>query len=269
MIIFGIDSSTKRLSIAASSAGKVLASKNLFADKGFLSSIIFNIDELLKKSGLKLSSVDAFCVNTGPGDFTGTRIGISLVKTLGMVLEKPAYGINTLDVFCIQAIAKNEVKMQSMAEDGNDIFIAPLLDVKREEIFTALYKVVFTGSSNRKRKISAEKISNNMLCQYGKLSPSLEELFLTKGLKMNKNKKPFIFLCGTALKSYKNITAALPGSNYFFIPDRQSAWPEAGFLNLAAFKLMQEENKVHQNKNKNISPFYVREFVPFKGNSAK
>ena len=50
------------------------------------------IDELLKKRGKKIEDITEIEVNTGPGSFTGLRVGVSVSNTLGWVLGVPVNG---------------------------------------------------------------------------------------------------------------------------------------------------------------------------------
>lgn len=52
------------------------------------------IDELLKKSGKKIEDITEIEVNTGPGSFTGLRVGVSVANALGWVLGVPVNGKN-------------------------------------------------------------------------------------------------------------------------------------------------------------------------------
>lgn len=54
--------------------------------------VLFLIDKLLKKHGLTAQDLDAVEVNTGPGSFTGLRVGISVANTLGVALQIPING---------------------------------------------------------------------------------------------------------------------------------------------------------------------------------
>jgi len=52
------------------------------------------IDKILKKEGIGLKQITEIEVNTGPGSFTGLRVGVSVANTLGWVLEIPVNGNN-------------------------------------------------------------------------------------------------------------------------------------------------------------------------------
>src|SRR4030043_2361682 len=101
MYILGIDSTTGRVSIAVNSDQQLLSKVEYGKNQKYMVSIISLIDKALKKVNVSPDFVDLFAVNIGPGDFTGTRIGISVAKTLAWVGNKPIYGIGSLDVVAL------------------------------------------------------------------------------------------------------------------------------------------------------------------------
>lgn len=145
MYILGIDSTTKRMSISVSYDKNVLYELEDDKSQGFIINIISFINKVLTKSRIPLQKIDAYCVNTGPGDFTGTRIGISIVKTLAWVQSKPVYGINSPDVFAAGIALNNRKRIEKYLSEGRSLFICPLLDVKRGELYFALYKIIEGG----------------------------------------------------------------------------------------------------------------------------
>ena len=74
-----------------------------------------------------MNDLDAFAVSLGPGSFTGLRIGISIVKGLAWATGKPLAGVPTLD-----ALAANVPFLP--------YFICPVLDARKGEIYTALFR---------------------------------------------------------------------------------------------------------------------------------
>jgi len=60
------------------------------------------IDNLLVSVGLKADQMDLFAFTAGPGSFTGLRVGMSTIKGLAFILQKPVIGVYTLD-----ALARN------------------------------------------------------------------------------------------------------------------------------------------------------------------
>jgi tRNA threonylcarbamoyladenosine biosynthesis protein TsaB len=81
----------------------------------------------LSLAGIGVEGIDLFALTLGPGSFTGLRIGASTIKGLAVTTGKPVVGISTLE-----ALAYNAV--------GYPDLICPLLDARKGEIYTALYR---------------------------------------------------------------------------------------------------------------------------------
>ena len=126
MNILAIDTSSHSLSIAAAKDNKILASRNIRLKENLSSSIILEIKKILRKAKLSLSVLDGFAIGLGPGSFTSLRVGLSTVKALSFVLQKPVVGISSLDV-----IAMN------VKEDGP---VCVLSDAKRNLLYACFYE---------------------------------------------------------------------------------------------------------------------------------
>ncbi|MDH7480056.1 MAG: tRNA (adenosine(37)-N6)-threonylcarbamoyltransferase complex dimerization subunit type 1 TsaB, partial [Syntrophomonadaceae bacterium] len=90
------------------------------------------LDTWLREAELKLEHLDGMAVTTGPGSFTGLRIGIATAKGLAQALGVPLVGVPTLD-----ALALNLA--------GSAGLICPILDARKGEIYTALYRSPHPG----------------------------------------------------------------------------------------------------------------------------
>lgn len=84
------------------------------------------LDDLLKTLGMEPAEFDAIAVSAGPGSFTGLRIGSATAKGLGLALNLPIIEVPTVD-----GIAYNLF--------GTDRLICPLMDAKRQQVYTGLY----------------------------------------------------------------------------------------------------------------------------------
>ncbi|MDF2612963.1 MAG: tsaB [Clostridia bacterium] len=127
MNILGIDASGIAGSIAYMKDNK-LVGEYYICDKLTHSETIMPMMEHMKQLiGLDLSTLDAIAVTSGPGSFTGLRIGVTTAKALALALDKPIIGIPTLD-----AIANNITHTEHV--------ICPMMDARRNQVYTALYQ---------------------------------------------------------------------------------------------------------------------------------
>lgn len=127
MNILAIDASGIAGSAAYIKNGK-LAGEYYFCDKLTHSQTIMPMLEHMKTLiNLKFEEVDAVAVTSGPGSFTGLRIGVTAAKTLALALNVPIIGVPTLDVIA-GGICFTEH------------FICPIMDARRNQVYTAVYQ---------------------------------------------------------------------------------------------------------------------------------
>ncbi len=85
------------------------------------------IEYMMKNAEIEFSDIDLFAVTVGPGSFTGERIGVATAKALAHAVNKPMIGVSAL-----KAMAYN-LKY-------TDYLICPIMDARREQVYTASYK---------------------------------------------------------------------------------------------------------------------------------
>ena len=95
------------------------------------------IDKLIKESGWRIADLNAIGVSIGPGSYTGLRIGLSTAKGLCFALKIPLITINTLEIMAFSAI--NEIETHDPDLFPRNLFICPMIDARRMEVFTAVY----------------------------------------------------------------------------------------------------------------------------------
>lgn len=137
MRILAIETATRRGSWAIAEDGEVVAAVEGPDDRSHAERLPGALVEMLAARGLTLADVDAFAVTTGPGSFTGLRIGIATAQGLAM-----ATGARVIPVPTLDAIA--EAAAADPASAGLD-YIAVWLDGQRREIFAALYAMRRAG----------------------------------------------------------------------------------------------------------------------------
>jgi tRNA threonylcarbamoyladenosine biosynthesis protein TsaB len=125
--ILAIDTSTPVGSIAIVEGALLRAQHILNISATHNQRLLPGIDRILMETEWSLNDLDALAVSLGPGSFTGLRIGISIVKGLAWATGKPLAGVPTLD-----ALAANVPFVPHP--------ICPVLDARKGEIYTALFR---------------------------------------------------------------------------------------------------------------------------------
>ncbi len=127
MRVLGIDTSTQCGSIGLVEGQQILCEYMLNRKMSHSERVLKTIDRVLEDSGVSIGEIDGFAISIGPGSFTGLRIGVSAVKGLAFATGKRVAGVSTLD-----ALAQN-IKY-------SPYLICPLLDARKGEVYTALYR---------------------------------------------------------------------------------------------------------------------------------
>lgn len=126
-MILGIDSSAVTAGCALYDGEKIIAEEFLNTAHTHSQTLLPMIETMLKTSGKTLSDVEKIAVTTGPGSFTGLRIGVSCVKGMCFGAEIPCVDVSTLE-----AVAYNFV--------GVDGIICACMDARLKQAYNALFK---------------------------------------------------------------------------------------------------------------------------------
>lgn len=103
MIILACETSTLLGSVALLEGNRVLSYKDSLRQGSHSDILNIFIESVLVESGKKLSDVNLFASGIGPGSFTGIRISLNAIKTLGYCFDRPVVGINSLKTLAAQA----------------------------------------------------------------------------------------------------------------------------------------------------------------------
>jgi len=95
--ILGIDTTNKIASVAVYENERLLGEKFSDDQKTHSEKVLPIVDELLKEINISIQEIEQFVVCTGPGSFTGIRIGVSLVKGMAEGLDKKVIGVTSLE----------------------------------------------------------------------------------------------------------------------------------------------------------------------------
>lgn len=130
-MILQIETATTVCSVALAKDGQVLAYKQLDERNIHAEIITLFIDELITSAGIGYDDIDAIAVSSGPGSYTGLRIGVSTAKGLCFALDKPLIAVETL-----AAMADGV----SVAGTGTQTLLCPMIDARRMEVYTAIFE---------------------------------------------------------------------------------------------------------------------------------
>jgi tRNA threonylcarbamoyladenosine biosynthesis protein TsaB len=148
MLLLAVDTSGKQGSIALARTAKLLAESNVVADSdagnvievievvplaggAFSAQLIPQVAALLKNHSFTKNDIDAFVVASGPGSFTGLRVGLAAIKALAEVLAKPIAAVSLLEALALAG--------------GSQGRAVAALDAGRGEVYSGEYDI--TGDS--------------------------------------------------------------------------------------------------------------------------
>ena len=97
MKILAIDTSTTHSSCSVMEDNNIVGDFSINQSMSHNEILLVMVDEVLKKLNIDIEDIDLFVAVTGPGSFTGIRIGVTVVKALAMALNKPIVAVNTLE----------------------------------------------------------------------------------------------------------------------------------------------------------------------------
>ena len=99
MLILALDTSADFVSVALLDEVKVYAYVDEQMERGQAEALIPKIQYVLNQSHLTMRDVQGIAVSTGPGSFTGVRIGLACARALGLALNVPVYGVTCFEAW--------------------------------------------------------------------------------------------------------------------------------------------------------------------------
>lgn len=138
MPTLAFDTATEVLAVSLGDNARVICDENIEAGRSHLELLLPTIHDLLKRNDYSLADIDQIVVGTGPGTFSGLRVGVSTARALAQALEIPLSGFSTLEAVALELSGSFEAKKIHK--------ILPLIDAKRGQVFTRLYRIEEAGS---------------------------------------------------------------------------------------------------------------------------
>jgi tRNA threonylcarbamoyladenosine biosynthesis protein TsaB len=122
--ILAVDTTAEFGSLALVENGMAVEEVLLHSPDGFGHVLFGQIEQLLERNGWSVDSIDVFASASGPGSFTGVRVGLAAVKGLAEAVSKPVVAVSNL---------------QALASFGSQPLRATVLDARRGEVYGAVY----------------------------------------------------------------------------------------------------------------------------------
>jgi len=127
-IILSLETSTAVCSVALHENGKLLAVLELHREQAHASKLAVLIDQVLRLADVTINQVNAVAVSSGPGSYTGLRIGASTAKGLCYALGIPLIAVGTLELLAAQ--------ISSFTTENS--YRCPMIDARRMEVYCYL-----------------------------------------------------------------------------------------------------------------------------------
>ena len=203
-LILNIETSTKTCSVNLSKNGQIIENREISSEKYVHGEKLhLLIKELFTSSKISIQKLNAVAVSSGPGSFTGLRIGVSTAKGLSFSLNIPLISMDAIEIM---------IQQYNMISTNENAIFFPMIDARRNEVYTAGYNI-------HKTKI------DDIHC------PEINEVFLSKNMKYSE----IVFLGDGATKFKTKF------NNNKIIIDDKPINSSLGMVNFTYHKYLKEE----------------------------
>jgi tRNA threonylcarbamoyladenosine biosynthesis protein TsaB len=123
-VILAIDTTSEYGSLALCEQDRVIEEVAIHSPDGFAHVVFQELQDLLNRNGLGIAGIDRYAAASGPGSFTGVRVGLTLAKGLAFATGKKVVAVSIL---------------QAVASFGSGALRAPVIEARRGEVYAAVY----------------------------------------------------------------------------------------------------------------------------------
>lgn len=219
-----LDAATRGCSVALLHGDQVIVSLAMHQERTSSSKLTLLIEQAVRLADVTLADLSGVIVGKGPGSYTGLRIAVSTAKGLCYGLDIPLYSVDSLSAMA------SEVRRRMPAQTSRPVLIAPMIDARRMEVYTALF-----------------------LATTGEMMSPTEALILDESTWENWVAEYDIWVMGDGAAKAKGLWQDRPG--FFFLEEplapRAEMYVEAGLAKIAAYEA--EPLVVFE-------PYYLKEF---------
>ena len=237
MTILLLETATAVCSVALARDGEILAELHSDQPNAHSSQLSLFVEQLFEQCHMSLSQLDAVCVSSGPGSYTGLRIGVSSAKGICYALSIPLLSVPTLQGMAAQYYAQHPDYCG---------MVCPMIDARRMECYTAIFKM---ENGEWRMENNPSEVANFQLSTLKPTSADIIESGIYDDY-LNKGKVTFL---GDGAEKTRALLGVHPNACY----DTDFRISAAGMLPIAMQRLQagQVEDVAY------FEPFYLKDFV--------
>ena len=153
-LILNIETATKTCSVNLARKGVVLEIREITSENyihGEKLHVLIN--RLFESAKIPMSNLDAVAVSSGPGSFTGLRIGVSAAKGIAFALETHFISMGAIDIM---------IQQYSLIPNNSKTIYFPMIDARREKVYT----MGFDANKKPLTEIDCPEINEQFLSKY-------------------------------------------------------------------------------------------------------
>jgi tRNA threonylcarbamoyladenosine biosynthesis protein TsaB len=130
MRVLAIDTALGACSAAVldTSLGGIIAAESVPMVRGHAEALVPLIARVMQQTGLAFGELDRVAVTTGPGSFTGLRVGISAARGIALAADKPALGVSTLSAYAAPHLAEDQA-----------VHVIAAIDARHEHVYLQVF----------------------------------------------------------------------------------------------------------------------------------
>jgi tRNA threonylcarbamoyladenosine biosynthesis protein TsaB len=123
-VILAIDTTSEYGSLALCEQDRVIEEVSIHSPEGFAHVVFQELQDLLARNNVQIAEIDRYAAASGPGSFTGVRVGLALAKGLAFATGKKVVAVSVL---------------QAVASLGSGPLRAAVIEARRGEVYAAVY----------------------------------------------------------------------------------------------------------------------------------
>lgn len=152
--ILHIETSTDVCSVAVSEDGQCIFAQEDRQGPSHATTLGVFVDEALSFADSHAIPLDAVAVSSGPGSYTGLRIGVSMAKGICYGLNVPLISVPTLKLLCVPLLLREGIP--------DDALLCPMIDARRMEVYAAVYD----RALREVRSVQADIVDENSYLEF-------------------------------------------------------------------------------------------------------